>query len=185
MASSSSDAGHSSSSAAASSRTTEIAELQQRVERGFTELNSERRARAGLAEGLRRQQTSADAISAESSGLRERLDEVREQIREKTVQNGVLARELGQRRIRHASANTQAALLASAVECLSTSATAVVGGVIPSSTATDVCRDALLSEVQALRLHATALVEENAALERRLQQKTASAVTVPVVAVGR
>jgi len=154
--------------AAAAQRTSEllgeVSELQQRLDRGYSELNAERRAQGALAEGLRRQEGSVGAISAESARLRERLAEVRREVQERVTENGQLSLRLGQRRQTQASGFTQAAILANAVGQL---AGEDRGG--PASASAPASGRAL-AELAACRLQIAALAEQREALARRLER---------------
>jgi chromosome segregation ATPase len=159
----------------AESRSRQIAELsrdverlQQRLDHGFRELNAERRNEVSLSEALRRQGDSLNAISAEAAKVQEQLLEVRSDVRTRTAENGRLAVRLQLQRQSQAKANTQAAVLASAVEQLS---------VVPDDD------EATLRDLATCRAQISALVEENELLLRRLSSAVSpGATSSPAVA---
>lgn len=92
------DAQRAPASAPAPELMAQISEVQQRVERGYRELNAERRAHAADVEGLRRQAESAAALGLECDHLRRQLAEAQGEVRARTAANGQLRRELGVQR---------------------------------------------------------------------------------------
>lgn len=148
---------------------TEVSELQQRLEKGYRDLNAERRAEGNLEEGLRRQGDSMAAIAAEGASLRAQLDEVRGEVQRRIVENGQLAKRLSLHRQSQASGLTQAAVLAGALNQLSgssastnTDGSAQVGEAVQAA-----------NELATCRAQIKALIEENETLERRLRLMSA------------
>mmetsp|Transcript_23353 Transcript_23353/g.65123 ORF Transcript_23353/g.65123 Transcript_23353/m.65123 type:complete len:286 (-) Transcript_23353:63-920(-) len=138
----------------------EVADLQHRVERSYSELNAERRAHAALAEGLRRQGESVEAITAEAARLRAQLDDVRRELQDRTAVNGQLSTRLGLQRQNQASSLTQAAVLTSAVNRLI--------GPAGASSRNGTSASSYRADLALLRAQTTALAEENSHLERML-----------------
>lgn len=138
----------------------DVAEMQLRLESGYSELNAERRSQGALAEGLRRQGESVAAIAAESAQLRAQLERVRQEVQDRVADNGRLSVQLGLQRQSQASGLTQAALLASAVSRLDAPPAAPAGAGAAEA----------LEELVLHRVQIAALVEENELLERRVQR---------------
>lgn len=148
----------------------EAAELQQRVEDGYGELNRERRAVGALMESLRRQGESVDAINAETARLSAQMDEVRSTIQERSALNGQLREQVGLQRESRANAQTQAVVLASAVSDLSVMSPASTGASGEQS-AREECPDKVQEELTQCRAQIAAILAENAALEQSLASR--------------
>ncbi|CAK0854866.1 unnamed protein product [Prorocentrum cordatum] len=136
----------------------EVAEMQQRLERGYGALNAERRSRVALAEGLRRQRESLAAIRSESALLRGQLGGLRAEAQQRVVENGALGRRLGLHRQSQARGLTQAAVLATALERV--------------RKASDPRGGSAVQALAACRAQIAALVEDNAALSRSLARRS-------------
>eukprot|EP00445_Apocalathium_hangoei_P028786 CAMPEP_0203913406 /NCGR_PEP_ID=MMETSP0359-20131031/54410_1 /ASSEMBLY_ACC=CAM_ASM_000338 /TAXON_ID=268821 /ORGANISM="Scrippsiella Hangoei, Strain SHTV-5" /LENGTH=483 /DNA_ID=CAMNT_0050839545 /DNA_START=42 /DNA_END=1490 /DNA_ORIENTATION=- len=169
---------------AAASRTSELealaSELQQRVERGYRELNAARRALSADAEGLRRQGASASAIAEEVGALRAQLEEKQRKVSAQIAENGALSLQLGLERQTLADSLTQAALLASAVSRIS-------GGNGRPGDGSAEARStvaALEEELQACRLQIAALLDESEALSEALEPKKPPSSRAPAAVPG-
>lgn len=156
-----------------------IGELQLRVERGYSELNATRRAQHADSEGLRRQGDSCAAIAAECASLREQLVEAKKEVQDRSAENGGLSVQLGLRRASVASSLTQAALLASAVRKIGSGGASAITAAVRAPLAVPQPSPSL-QELEACRLHITALVEENEELRRAAERRRG----VPAAASG-
>jgi len=134
----------------------EVSELQLCLDRGYSELNAERRSHGALAEGLRRQGSSVAAIVEESARLRSQLEEVRNEVQRRVDENGQLNLRLKQQRHDYASALSQAALLSKAVGQTTTGSEQMA----PSEGATD----RVLADIATCQVQISSLIEENEAL---------------------
>jgi len=143
----------------------EISDMQQKMEQGYSELNAERRAQGALAEGLRRQGESLAAITDECSRLKQELSTVQKEVQDRIVENQRLSHDLGALRQSHASGLTQAALLESTIRQLENTE-AKDGAKISQDLA--MCRSLIAS-----------LVEENEFLEKQIKLKEDSTSTHP------
>eukprot|EP00927_Polykrikos_kofoidii_P055994 TRINITY_DN50175_c0_g1_i1.p1 TRINITY_DN50175_c0_g1~~TRINITY_DN50175_c0_g1_i1.p1 ORF type:complete len:362 (-),score=55.32 TRINITY_DN50175_c0_g1_i1:72-1085(-) len=167
--------------AAAAQVIAEVAELQQKMERSYSELNAERRNHNALCEGLRRQGDSVAAITAETAKLQAQLVEIRQEIQRRSATSSQLRAQLGLQRQNHASGLTQAAVLASAVNRLCGRGDTVFQN---DDMAVEVAETAVPSaheELIMLRAQIKGLVAENEALEQHLAQTSMSASAAAVV----
>eukprot|EP00747_Dinoflagellata_sp_TGD_P179421 gnl/TRDRNA2_/TRDRNA2_30196_c0_seq2.p1 gnl/TRDRNA2_/TRDRNA2_30196_c0~~gnl/TRDRNA2_/TRDRNA2_30196_c0_seq2.p1 ORF type:complete len:392 (+),score=99.59 gnl/TRDRNA2_/TRDRNA2_30196_c0_seq2:71-1246(+) len=166
----------------ATSRAAELAdeasELLVRIERGFQELNAERRSQGGIAEALRRQGESVSTIRSENSSLTSQLEKLQRENQERAAENGKLAARLGLRREERAMAMTQEAVLASAVARLR-GQQAATEQVAPAAAASDIAH--LREALSDCRAQIRNLIEENAAYERRLHPPESQPEPVPIV----
>lgn len=143
----------------------EVAEMQHRLDRGFSELNALRRTEVALTEGLKKQGGSLVAITAEATKLRGQLAQVRSEVQKRTAANGELARQLGRQRQSQADALTQSAILANAIGQLPVTPQA---GTRPG--------EAVLIDLATCRAQIATLIEEKNLLEQRLRAGQACTV---------
>lgn len=135
----------------------EVSEIQLCLDRGYSELNAERRSHVALSEGLRRQGSSVAAIVEESARLRAQLEDVRHEVQRRVDENGQLNLQLKQKRHDYANSLSQAALLSKAV------GQTIIGSeqTVPSEGATD----RILADIATCRVQIASLIKENEALE--------------------
>lgn len=138
----------------------EVADLQRHVERGYRELNAERRCYAGLEGGLKRQGESVTVIVQEIANLRAEIAEVQNCVQERVAENRGLSLRLGLEREHQAHSNSQAAVLASAISplCELSPPVDLTGGGNGSAASVS-------EELAVCRARITALVADNDRLE--------------------
>merc|ERR1712032_389909 len=135
----------------------EVSELQLCLDRGYSELNAERRSHGALAEGLRRQGSSVSAIVEESERLRAQLEDLKHEVQCRVDENGRLNLRLKQQRHNYVSALSQAALLSKAVgqTTIGSQQTLQSEGAI----------DCILADIATCRVQIASLIKENETFE--------------------
>lgn len=146
----------------------EVSDLQQRVERCYSELNAELRQTGALEQGLSQQEKSLAKIAAEGAALREQVAATRLEVQKHSVDNVALSARVAAAAQRRANANTQAAVLTQAVSELCPGAGLAAG----ATGAADIGEaSSAQKELEDVRTQIRVLVAENEVLERQLEQK--------------
>lgn len=92
-----------------------IADMQHDIDQHYSELNATRRQGAAMVMGIRRQEESLKALGAENSSLKERLDALDFEIKERLARNRQLSVQLTLQRQSEADSSSQPAVLAKSV----------------------------------------------------------------------